>query len=75
MERIRGYHTLAYLLKQPKEQLAERGVQMAVRLVGGNHGTEQPPHLPAAVYGSLAFRNVIADLDISHSNSILFHSF
>jgi len=69
MERIRGYQTLAYLLKQQKAHLDERVLQLAVSLVGGNHGTEQPSHLPAAASGSLAFRDLIADLDVSSNHS------
>jgi hypothetical protein len=55
-------------LKQHKAHLDERVLHLAVRLVGGNHGTEQSLHLPAAASGSLAFRDLIADLDVSNNH-------
>jgi len=48
-------------MKQQRVHLDERVLQLAMRLVGGNYGTVQPPHLPAAAYGTLAFRDLIAD--------------
>ena len=67
MERIRGYQTLAYLLKQHKLFLDQRILNLMLRLVGGSRSgsTEQPPsHLPAVASASLAFRDLITDLDV-----------
>lgn len=61
MERIRGYQTLAYLLKRHKAWLNNHILQLILVLVGfeqqNNKGGCEPNN-------SLAFRDLLADLDV-----------
>jgi hypothetical protein len=64
MERIRGYQTLAYLLKRHKAWLNNHILQLILVLVGFEQHNNKAGNEPN---NSLAFRDLLADLDVCFS--------
>lgn len=68
MERIRGYQTLAYLLKRHKAWLNNHILQLLLLLVGfDNKVGGDSNNVPS---NCLAFRDLLADLDVSDKRQV-----
>lgn len=63
MERIRGYQTLAFLLKRHKVWLNNHILQLVLGLVGCDNKNGSEACLTPS--NSLAFRDLLIDLDVS----------
>lgn len=62
MERIRGYQTLAYLLKRHKSWLNNHVLQLILLLVGFDNKPGSDSN--SVPNNTLAFRDLLADLDV-----------
>ena len=65
MERLHGYQTLAYLLKRHR-LLVNNHVLHLIMLLAGTSDSDRD-HLTTP-NNSLAFRDLLADLDVNHSS-------
>ncbi len=61
MERVRGYQTLAYLLKRHKPWLNNHVLQLVLLLVGFDKAGGDYSSVPSNI---LAFRDLLADLEV-----------
>lgn len=75
MERLRGYQTFAYLLKQHSRWLDRNVLQLVLSLVGCQYHPPSAGSTKASISwtasplsNSLAFRDLLADLDVSFFN-------